>query len=233
MSVRVSVRRVGAEGEPVAIVDGFAADPDAIRALAAAGAFVPAGRHYPGLAAPLPADYLQRQGPLIARIAREVFGAVHGLSVLEARYAIVTTPPAALTLEQRLPHVDALEPERLALIHYLVPGTTDGTAFYRHRSTGFETIDAGRRDAYFAALNRDLADHGAASGYIAGDTPIFEQLASIAGDYNRALLYRSRLLHSGAIPPGVALPSDPATGRLTVTGFFAATPPAQSGLRSN
>lgn len=224
MTVRVTARRIGTEGEPVAIIDGFAADPDALRAFAATQGYAPAGRHYPGIKAALPADYLRTQGPLIARIAREVFGATGGLSVLEARFSIVTAAPAALSIEQRLPHVDALEPGRLALIHYLVPGTTDGTAFYRHRATGFETIDATRRDAYFAALNRDLVTHGTPPGYIAGDTPIFERLAGIEGHYNRALLYRSRLLHSGVIPAGAVLPPDPATGRLTITGFFAAEP---------
>lgn len=217
----VTVRRVGHEREPVAIVDDFAADPDALRAFAAAQAFASAGRHYPGIAAALPEEYLRAQGALIATILREVFGVTEKVSVLEARFSIVTVAPDALSREQRLPHVDALEPGRLALIHYLVPGETDGTAFYRHRSTGFETVDAVRSEAYFAALNHDLQESGLPTGYIAGDTPIFERTGHVAGTYNRALLYRGRLLHSGAIAPDAALPADPVAGRLTVTGFFA------------
>jgi hypothetical protein len=221
MTRRVSVRRIGSEGEPVAIIDGFADDPGAWRDVAAQQAFELAGRHYPGIAAAVPDDYLRRHGALIARVAREVFGAAR-LSVLEARFSIVTTAPAALTVEQRLPHVDAFEAGRLALIHYLVPDGTDGTAFYRHRTTGFETVDMTRREGYFAALRREIAAAPPPGAYVAGDTPLFEQLASLPGRYNRALLYRSRLLHSGAIPPGAVLPSDPVSGRLTVTGFFAA-----------
>lgn len=218
----VVVRRIGIEGEPVAIIDHFAPDPDALRTFAAAQDYAPAGRHYPGIKAPLPDDYLRTQGGLIATILRQVFGIETTVSVLEARFSIVTAPPASLSLEQRLPHVDALEPGRLALIHYLVPGGTDGTAFYRHRSTGFETVDAARSETYFAALNRDLAAVAAPTNYIASDTPMFEQTASLAGTYNRALLYRGRLLHSGAIAPDAVLPADPTIGRLTVTGFFAA-----------
>ncbi len=217
----VRARRVGAEGEPVVVIDHFVPDPDALRAFADTCDFGPAGRHYPGIAASLPETYVREQGPLIATIARAVFGIADGLSLLEARFSIVTTAPSALSIEQCLPHVDAVEPGRLALIHYLVPGGTDGTAFYRHRSTGFETIDPARRDRYFAALNRDLATHGAPGEYIAGDTPLFERIASIDGVYNRALLYRSHLLHSGTIADGAPLTSDPRTGRLTVTGFFA------------
>lgn len=56
-------------------------------------------------------------------------------------------------------------------------------------------------------------------GYIAGDTALFERTAVAPSRYNRALLYRSYVLHSGAISPDASLSPDPA--RLTVTGFFA------------
>lgn len=217
----VVVRRVGREREPVAIIDGFSPDPAALRAVAAAQSFASAGRHYPGIKAELPDDYLPTQRALIATVLREVFAVTTAVSVLEARFSIVTTAPEALSLEQRLPHVDALEPGRLALIHYLVPGGTDGTAFYRHRSTRFETIDAARRARYYAALDAELRAGGAPSSYIAGDTALFEQTGHLDGAYNRALLYRSSVLHSGAIRAGTVLPADPLAGRLTITGFFA------------
>ena len=61
---------------------------------------------------------------------------------------------------------------------------------------------------------------GPPPGYIAGDTALFEMTALAPARYNRALVYRSRLLHSGAIAPDAALSPDPATGRLTVTAFL-------------
>ncbi len=218
---RVSVRRIGNEREPVAIIDGFSADPCALRQVATEQVYEPAGRHYPGIKAPLPQTYLRDQGAVIGAVLREVFGLAVKVTVLEARFSIVVATGDALSLEQRLPHVDALEPGRTALIHYLVPSGTDGTAFYRHRSTGFETVDADRSPAYLAALNAELKNETPVPGFIAGDTPLFERTARLDGIYNRALLYRSRLLHSGAISPGAMLPADPATGRLTITGFFA------------
>ncbi|VVS96449.1 conserved hypothetical protein [Sphingomonas sp. EC-HK361] len=219
---RVTVRLVGAEREPVAIIENFARDPDGLRRFAAQQRYEPAGRHYPGIKATLPDSYMPAQATLIGRIAREVFGAGPSLDVLEARFSIVTASPDTLSLSQRLPHVDALEPGRLALIHYLVPDGTDGTAFYRQRSSGYETVDAARSETYFAALNEAIAARGPPPmAYIAGDTPLFDQTACIPGAYNRALLYRSRMLHSGAIPPHAPLPADPQTGRLTITGFFA------------
>jgi len=218
----VTVHALGREREPVAVIENFAADPDALRAAAAAGNYDPAGEHYPGIKAPLPASYLREQRGLLATVFRKVFGATSTTRVLEARFSIVTTPPAALSLEQRLPHVDALEPGRLALIHYLVPGGTDGTGFHRHRATGFETIDDTRAPAYFAALEAELRVTHVAAGYPLGNTPLFERTGGFDGIFNRALVYRGRLLHCGELAPGRLLSPDPATGRLTVTGFFAA-----------
>lgn len=61
------------------------------------------------------------------------------------------------------------------------------------------------------------------ANYIAGDTPYFERIALGQARYNRALLYPSFLLHSGAIAPDAVLSPDPALGRLTVTAFLFVT----------
>ena len=72
--------------------------------------------------------------------------------VLETYFSIVTTPPEALAPIQRLPHVDGLEPDRIAILVYLSGAEQGGTAFYRQRSTGFETVNAARFPAFEAAL---------------------------------------------------------------------------------
>lgn len=221
MPPRISARRIGHEGEPVVIVDDFVADPQALRAHAAAGTFVAAGDHYPGLRMALPGTYLGEVSDTLALVFGEAFGATGRVRVLDACFAMVTLPPSALTLVQRLPHVDATAPGRLAMVHYLAGEDLGGTAFYRHRSTGFETINDDRAADYFAALGRETALHPP-DGYIAGDTPLFERIDAVAARFNRAVFYRSHLLHSGAVPPDAALPPDPQTGRLTVTAFFAA-----------
>jgi len=43
---------------------------------------------------------------------------------------------------QRIPHVDSFLGSQLAFVHYLFKADPGGTAFYRHRGTGFEIIDA-------------------------------------------------------------------------------------------
>lgn len=215
----VDTTPIGLEREPLVTIDDFAADPDALRAAAAAAAFDPAGEHYPGIRAALPADYLRDQLPIIAGAMGRKFGGVRRLRVIDASFSIVTTAPAALTIGQRLPHVDAHGPERIALIHYLSVDDRNGTAFFRHRSTGFETIGEDRATAYYGPLEGELREASPA-GYIAGDTPLFERTLLAEARYNRALLYRSHVLHSGAIAPDAALSPDPTRGRLTVTAFL-------------
>lgn len=218
----IVARRIGTEGEPVVTIDGFHPDPGGLRGAAATARFQLGRHHYPGIRAALPADYFARVRPALGPVLREVFGAA-ATDLIDASFSIVTRPPDLLEPVQRLPHVDAIEPGRLALVHYLSPGDGDGTMFYRHRQTGFETITAERAPRYHATLRAELARDGAPpAAYIAGDSAQFEAIAAVSGRYNRAVVYRSALLHSGAIAPDAILSDDPTIGRLTVTAFLIA-----------
>lgn len=221
---QITIRRIGREEQPVAIVDGFHPDPAALRRLAGDAAFRPGANHYPGLRADLPADYLTRIAPALAASLPEAFGHGGEAALIDASYSIVTTPPDGLTVPQRLPHMDAVDLRRIALVHYLSPEDRDGTAFFRHRSTGFETVDQVRSPVYFGQLDAELRHGGVPDpGYVNGSTRLFTQIDQIEARYNRALIYRSALLHSGAISPDAVLSADPARGRLTVTAFLSLT----------
>ena len=218
----VSARAIGAEGQPVVIVDGFHPDPEALRASAIAARFEPGRHHYPGVRAALPPDYFAAVRPALALALRDVFGSPGAVTLLDASFSIVTAPPERLTRVQRLPHVDAVEAGRLALVHYLAPAGGDGTAFFRHRATGFETVDRARATTYYARLEAEMGEGGEPPAtYISGSTPLFERIAHVEARFNRAVIYRSALLHSGAISADAVLSPDPAAGRLTVTAFLA------------
>lgn len=217
----VRIESIGAEAQPLVILDDFAPDPDGLRSFAQAADFTPALNHFPGVRAALPADYLATQLPIIAMAAAEALGRRGSITVVDASFSIVSTPTGELTIPQRLPHIDAFTEDRIALIHYLSPADGDGTAFFRHRSTGFETVDEAKRELFFRHLDIELRHGGVPPPeYVLGDTPLFECIRSEPARYNRALLYRSWNLHSGAISPDNALSADPAAGRLTVTGFL-------------
>lgn len=215
-----SIRTIGAEAQPLVIVDDFAANPDALRTVATDTRFGPAAHHYPGLRAELPDGYWEAQRPVAAAALARIAGRPCEFALVDASFSLVTRDPAALTLRQRLPHCDAFAPDRIAMVHYLVPDGTDGTAFFRHRSTGFETIHETREREYGRRLDDELRSHPRPDGYAADSTVLFEQTAVVEGRYNRAIFYRSNLLHSGAIAMLARLSSDPAKGRMTITAFL-------------
>jgi hypothetical protein len=135
-------------------------------------------------------------------------------------YSLVTTPPEQLASIQRVPHVDSLARTGLASIHYLFKAPLGGTAFYRHRQTGFESIDESRADVYFPRLEQQRERLPATAGYINGDTEEFEQIASEEGVFNRMLVYRRNMLHSGCIGRQFVPDPNPASGRLSINCFF-------------
>jgi len=219
------IETIGREQSPVIVIDGFVTDPAALAEIAAQAAFAPMGAHYPGVRAPVPpgcvAAFLVPVAPIIAR----TFGLPGSIGLIDAMFSLVTAAPASLRPIQRLPHFDGCEAERLAVLHYLGGCGAGGTAFYRHRSTGFETISPARLAPYDTALRADVARHGMPpAAYIAGDTAIFEQTARFEGRFNRALIYRGHLLHCAALPPETPLSADPRVGRLTVNTFLMGTP---------
>ncbi|MBL8651551.1 MAG: hypothetical protein JNL35_14260 [Sphingopyxis sp.] len=215
------IETIGAEARPLCILDDFAPDPDGLRDFAAAAAFEAALHHYPGIRAALPAGYFEARLPVIAEAAAQTFGRSGAVTVIDASFSIVTTPVEALSVAQRMPHVDAFTADRIAFIHYLSPEGDDGTAFFRHRSTGFETVGEDRRDLYFRQLDTELRYAGPPpAAYVADNTPLFARTHVAAARYNRALLYRSDNLHSGAISPDASLSPNPRAGRLTVTAFL-------------
>jgi hypothetical protein len=136
-------------------------------------------------------------------------------------YSLVATPPQQLRFLQRVPHIDSVGTDGLATVLYLFHGRWGGTAFYRHRRTGFESIDKPRWETYFRQLEAE--SHGAdapAPGYINGDTALFEQIARVDAVFNRLLVYRQDSLHSACIDDDDVPPPDPRAGRLSINTFI-------------
>ena len=219
--IAVQVQPIGRERQPVLVIDNFVPDPRSLIDEAAQLQYTAIGAHYPGIRAGVPAARVRAFMAPIVDLLCETFECGTQLQVLEAYYSLVTTRPAALRPIQRLPHFDGLERERLALLHFLSSDHSSGTAFYRHRSTGFESVDAAHYPEFSAALTRDAATHGLPeTAYISGDTLMYEQIASFEGVFNRALVYRGHVLHCALLPEGLSYSSDPRAGRLTVNTFL-------------
>lgn len=212
---------MGREGEPLVVIDGFSGIAGELLAAGRAATYQPAGAAYPGIRCWADPSYLDRRRDLMMQVMQRVFGFTRGVRLDASTYSLVTLAEQDLHPLQRIPHYDHASGEVIAIMHYLLGPESGGTAFYRHRRTGFETVTPPREAAYNAALAQDERAHGMpAARYHHGDSPWFEQIDEVAAAPDRLVLYRGRQLHSGVIPDPAALSADPRTGRLTINMFL-------------
>ncbi|HEX4971302.1 MAG TPA: DUF6445 family protein [Steroidobacteraceae bacterium] len=218
---------IGTERAPLLVIDNFVADAEALVADACARAFTVRSRYFPGIRAEAPPAYQQLLLTRLRSALLDCLGMPDGaLTLSMCHYSVVTTPAQELAPPQRIPHVDSFAKSGLATIHYLFKANLGGTAFYRHRRTGFESIDETRRAAYSRALDEEHSGPAAPGRqYINGSTDLFEQIAKQDGVFNRMLVYRRNSLHSGCIEASVAPDPNPATGRLSINSFIDWAPP--------
>lgn len=211
------------------VIDGFSGRLPSIVDLAAAMAPFPriAGNHYPGVRRLI----LERDEAAFAYVTETLRSAapfiggafdMTAFDLLEASFSMVTVPPAALSHAQRAPHFDSVDPDHIAVLHYLsdTPGT--GTAFYRQRATGIELVDAANVAAFVATARHAATARPAA--YIGATDAHYEQIAVVEGVADRLVIYRGSLLHSGIIPAGMSMNDDPRAGRLTANLFVTGSP---------
>lgn len=216
----LTIHQFGREREPVVVIDGFSGMADELLAQGRAARFQAAGASYPGIRSWADPGYLDRRRSLMMQIMQRVFG-FRKVGLELSTFSLVTTAEAALAPLQRIPHYDHSSGEIVAVMHYLLGPESGGTAFYRHRRTGFETITDAREPAYNAALAADEREYGMPpQRYCHGDSERYEMIGEVEARPDRLVLYRGRLLHSGVIPDPTALSADPTKGRMTINMFL-------------
>lgn len=219
---RMEMRRIGREGHPLLIIDNAISEPERLIESAETAVFErPAHTRYPGLNAPLPDYYgkgiLGAVNPLLAR----GFGMpAHLRKTMFGFLALATQAPENLEPIQKVPHHDSPDPFRIAMVHYLCRDMTGGTGFFRHKATGFEGVDARRRPDYARIAAAELEASGdQLTHHVTDVTPNYELIDFAELKFNRLIIYRSHVLHSGLLE-GAALTDDPRTGRLTANSFI-------------
>ena len=216
----VTMRRIGREGHPLLVIDDVLLEADSLVETAAAAPFSsPVSTYYPGVNAPIPHDYLHTLMPVLRPSFERAFAIPRDAHVLASGFfALSTRPLEALQPLQKIPHYDQIEPGHLAMVHYLAKDMGGGTGFFRHRTSGFESVDAGRRDRYMDMVAQELETADLTS-FTGPDTPNYELLDQADLRFNRLIIYRSNVLHC-ALFDGARLTDDPRTGRLTANSFF-------------
>jgi hypothetical protein len=216
--------RIGLERRTVAVVEDFSVDPAALIASAESGEPFRAtpGDLYPGVRKSAPPEYAQELCSRYGDLIRERFELPAGSvpRVIFSAFSITTTDPQRLRPVQRVPHFDTSAANQLAIVHYLCGPEHGGTSFYRHRSTGFETISQERLHRYAETLKREvMTEHPPPAKYIDGDDPLFIRISTNEARCNRALIYRSNVLHSGDIRRISSPDTAPRNARLTINSF--------------
>jgi hypothetical protein len=219
---RIQKLTIGREGGPLAVIDNVVADAEQLVEMAAAKSYGGVASYYPGVRAKAPLTYRE----FVLGELRELFTGFFGIQSRPVRmttchFSLITTPAEKLDYLQRIPHVDSYMGNELAFVHYLFKRDFGGTAFYRHRATGFEFIDQARRPEYELHIEKERNASDLPTGYINGDTRCYERVGHQDGVFNRMLIYRRNTLHSGAIAGNFVVDANPRSGRLSLNGFIA------------
>jgi len=218
---RFEIRRIGSEAQPLIVIDDVLAEPEALIERAKAASFARANTFYPGLCAPLANDYFQPILQALRPTLHQTF-AIPVQAPLSHRsiFALVTDDESALAPLQKMPHIDGVDPFQIATVHYLCHRQTGGTAFFQHKTTGFQSIDAKRHETFVRIAGRELDEvRDSLTHYPDHRTPGFEMVDKVDIRFNRLILYPGNILHSGLLDGG-DLDSNPALGRLTANTFI-------------
>ena len=211
----------GKENSVILIIDNFIEQPEQVFEYASLQKFSALAPYYPGVRAAAPIQYMKPVMPALNKALVDLFSLSKGVSVQECFFSLTTTKPEDLVLLQRHPHIDGGDDGKIAILHYLCDETHGGTAFYRHRSTGFETVPNDRFADYKRALGIDVEKHGMPpAAYFYESDEKFEKIFEVSARFNRTVIYKGVNLHSVNVGPNPNFSHDPSKGRLTTNLFI-------------
>jgi hypothetical protein len=225
---KFELQRVGAD-HSVMIFDDALLEPERLYEYAAGerGAFRNVDFNaYPGLYLAPPTNVVEDLQSLFNHRVRRQFAARRCLR-MHCRLSLTTLAPTDLAPYQQLPHKDS---------HLLIPGQCiQASVLYLFRDArlgGTSFYEPRRAPAEISALFGDASKlppavfserYGLPAGYLHGSNDYFECTGTVPARWNRMIFYDGGVLHSGDIAAPELLTTDPATGRLTLNGFFTST----------
>ena len=181
---------------------------------------------YPGIRARLPAEFSRPFHAWLTNTLR-CTGVLEESSYVHedaSFFSIVNKNRANLLPLQRIPHYDSIDPRVFAAVIYLFDRANSGTSFYRHRTTGYETIGDDNKDNYKMALNRNMKALGPpAREYANGSNALFERMHSVDSVFNRIVIYSGNVLHAADIDGSLFTGNDNSQWRLTISSLIKST----------
>jgi hypothetical protein len=217
---------IGDEEIPLLIVDNFANSVTDLVEFAGDGSSFQADKNnfYPGKRKTMPSEYGEQICCQYSHLFHSFFGCpkVSIAKNIISALAVVDTPAENLRPIQMLPHIDTPQSNQFAVVHYLCTKEHGGTAFYRHKGTGYQAITQDRLYHYANQVKKEAVTNQIHKNpcYMSGSDNMFEELYSVEARMNRAIIYPSNLLHSGNVNVALGLSSVPNQGRLTISSFI-------------
>jgi hypothetical protein len=223
----VQTIQFGNEQGKIICFDDFLEKPSLLIDIAANSTFSPYAaaqqrKGYPGVRTPAPAELGKQMRGQICEIIKREFNIPEAAKItpLQDAMCLMTVPEFKLGPLQTIPHFDASNPNFFATLLYLCGEEHGGTGFYRHNSTGYESITPERCDHYLDICYEELNSKKRDKRYFSQSDDYFTKIGFIPARFNRLVVYRGCLLHSANILSDISLCADPRVGRLTANIFF-------------
>lgn len=178
---------------------------------------------FPGLELRMPDEFSARLDDFFRLHVRARLGA-RRTQRMYSRLSMVTLPPEQLQPRQSLCHRDRLnfaanQCIAASLLYLFKDDTLGGTSFFAPRKD-MQDIDRLLIDSALLDAGEFARVHGVVPRYMTESNEWFEKLLTVPAKWNRLVFYDGSLFHSGHITEPGKLGADPATGRLTLNGFF-------------
>lgn len=223
----MQVLEIGKEKNKVVVIDDFLKSPWSLIDYAQNVEFSPypiaaQRKGYPGVRVVAPAGYGELVRERIDPIVQQEFDIPTAVSLKTYQEALnlITVPEHELGPLQRIPHFDASDPNFFAVLLYLCDDRHGGTGFYRHNSTGYESITPARCDRYLDSCYEELNRQRRPKKYFSESDELFSKIDFIPAKFNRLVIYKGGLLHSANILGCQSINFDPVSGRLTANVFI-------------
>lgn len=225
--LNINTMLIGNEQEKILIIDDLTRNPKALVTYATQenGFDIHKGpcNFYPGIKLKAPTTYSDALMPVIKKIITSHYEAISPdweMHKAECAMSLITIEPEKLRVVQTTPHFDTANPYQFAVLLYLCNESHGGTAFYRHKATGHETIKRDIRKEFEDIYFKEIETKPTKKSYFTESDDYFEKIGLVSPKFNRMVIYRSCLLHAAHIEPSSVNP-DPRTGRLTINSFVA------------
>ncbi|MFC6632634.1 DUF6445 family protein [Microbulbifer taiwanensis] len=223
----MQIIEMGEERNRVIVLDDFLEYPKVLVDFARRAEFTPypiavERKGYPGVRAAAPPNYGELVRSRVDSIVRSQFqiSAQDELKTYQEALNLISVPEERLGPLQRIPHFDASDPQFFAVLLYLCDDSHGGTGFYRHNSTGFESITPERCDRYLDCCFEELNSNRRPKKYFSESDDLFTKVGFVSARFNRLVIYRGGMLHSANISGNHSISRSPDSGRLTANVFI-------------